>query len=728
MIRTTTLLAAVSLLAMTSSKAKAQTFIGRTTQPQVQNRLLDADALWAMGRMGAASVSVDGKNLVYNVSYYSTKQNKSHTVIYTNTVDGQHEQLLTTENASEYSPRFMPDGQHISYLAPDKKGDMQVWSMKPDGSDRVQLSDRKGGVDDYLFSPDGTKAILIISEPRGSQVTPDWRNQESVKKATGRVIDEAFFRHWDEYVTTTPQPFLYIYKEGKLTPATQSAILGDEPFECPMKPFGGVEQLAWSPDSKQIAYTCRKKTGRAAAVSTDSDIFLYDLATGKTKNLCKPADYVAPEVDYTLSLKDQAVNAPIKEGKDYNLGYDINPAFSPDGKYVAWQSMERDGYESDRNRLCIYELATGKKVYATEKFESNVDAFCWSENGKELYFVGTWHGTTHVYRTTPKGEVKQLTEGQYDYSSVQLCGKGGLLCTRQSMKEPAELFLVNRKDGKATQVTHENQAFIDAIDWGDVQPRWTKSVDGKDILSWIVTPPNFDPTKKYPTLLFCEGGPQSPVSQFWSYRWNLQIMAAHGYVVVCPNRRGLPGFGMEWLEEISTNYGGRCMQDLLSAIDDAAENLPYVDKDRLGCVGASFGGFSVYWMAGNHDHRFKCFIAHDGIYNLDQQYVETEEAWFTNWDLGGAPWRTDNEAVQRSYAASPHHFIKNWDAPILCIHGEKDYRIAYTQAMAAFNAARYQGVEAELLLFPDENHWVLKPQNGILWQTTFFRWLDRWLK
>lgn len=682
-----------------------------------------------MGRIGSASVAPDGQHITYNVSYYSVAQNKSHTVIYTLPTRGQNEQLLTSQTASELSPRYMPDGKHISFLAPDKQGKMQVWTMDTDGANRQQISDIQEGVDDYLFSPDGTKAILILSKPLGTQRQPTWRTSNNLKQSTGRVIDEVIFRHWDEYSETTPQPYLYIYKEGKLQPAEHSRILGDdEPFECPMKPFGGVEQLAWSPDSKQIAYTCRKKTGRDLASSTDSDIFLFDLSTGKTSNLCKPADYVSPTVDYTLSFKEQAVNAPLKEGKDYNLGYDTNPAFSPDGKYVAWQSMERDGYESDRNRLCVYELATGKKNYVTETFQSNVDAFCWDENSHELYFTGTWHGTTHVYRTDLNGQVKQLTNGQYDYTSVQLCGKDQLLCARQSMKEPTELFLVNRKNGKAQQLTRENQAFVDAIDWGDVQPRWTKSVDGKDILSWIVTPPNFDPAKKYPTLLFCEGGPQSPVSQFWSYRWNLQIMAAHGYVIVCPNRRGLPGFGMEWLEEISTNYGGRCMQDLLRAIDDAAQNLPYVDKDRLGCVGASFGGFSVYWMAGNHDHRFKCFIAHDGIYNLDQQYVETEEAWFTNWDLGGAPWRTDNEAVRRSYAASPHRFVQNWDTPILCIHGEKDYRIAYTQAIAAFNAARYRGVDAELLLFPDENHWVLKPQNGILWQTTFFRWIDRWLK
>ena len=509
-----------------------------------------------------------------------------------------------------------------------------------------------------------------------------------------------------------------------------------------MKPFGGMEQLCWSPDSRYVAYTCRKKTGRDYAVSTDSDIFLYDTETGTTTNLCKPAGYKATAYDYTRSLLHQRANDPNFEldsmllathclrnpaptHKDYNLGYDTNPAFSPDGKYVAWQSMERDGYESDRNRLCVYELKTGKKTYVTERFDSNVDAFTWAD-AKTLYFVGVWHGTTHVYSTNLKGEVSQITDGQYDYTSVALCGKQ-LLCGRQSMAEATELYLVNPKSKAVTQLTHENQYFRDAIDWGKVEPRWCKSVDGKDILSWIILPPHFDPNKKYPALLFCEGGPQSPVSQFWSYRWNMQIMAANGYVVVCPNRRGLPGFGQEWLEEISTNYTGRCMDDYKSAIDDAC-TLPYVDKDHLGCVGASFGGFSVYWLAGNHEGRFKAFIAHDGIYNLEAQYTETEEAWFTNWDLGGAPWLKDDATIQRTFQNSPHKFIDKWDTPILCIHGEKDYRIVSSQAMSAFNAARYRGVPAQLLIFPNENHWVLKPQNGILWQRTFFAWLDRWLK
>ena len=700
---------AAGLLSMAQKEAQAQTFIGRQ-KPKIENRTLTPELLWAMGRIGGSSVSPDAKQIAYNVSYYSVAENKSHTVIYTLNTDGTNEKLLTTQKGSELAPKYLKNGK-ITFLAADA-----------DGSARQQVSKGKRDIEDYIFSPDEKLVLVIHSVPYTGSIAA---KPADLPKTSGYVVNEAMYRHWDEWVEAIPQPFIYHFNGTELS-TDPIPVLGNEPFESPMKPFGGIEQLCWSPNSKCIAYTCRKKTGREYAISTDSDIYLYNIETGKTTNLCKPSTYKTPAYDFTRSLQHQAVNAPLKEGLDYNLGYDTNPSFSANGKYIAWQSMERDGYESDRNRLCVYELETGKKTYVTEQFDSNVDAYTWANDNKTLYFVGTWHGTTHVYSTNLKGQVKKITDGQYDYTDVALCGKK-LLCGRQSMKEAKEYFLVDVKKGNATQLTHENQYFRDNIDWGDVQPRTCKSVDGKDILSWIVLPPRFDANKKYPALLFCEGGPQSPVSQFWSYRWNMQIMAANGYIVVCPNRRGLPGFGQEWLEEISTNYTGRCMDDYKSAIDDACK-LPYVDKNRLGCVGASFGGFSVYWLAGNHDKRFKAFIAHDGIYNLEAQYTETEEAWFTNWDLGGAPWLKDDATIQRTFQNSPHKFIDKWDTPILCIHGEKDYRIVASQAMSAFNAARYRGVPAQLLIFPDENHWVLKPQNGILWQRTFFAWLDKWVK
>ena len=431
-------------------------------------------------------------------------------------------------------------------------------------------------------------------------------------------------------------------------------------------------------------------------------------------------------------MKTQAVN---HQSGDMNVGYDVNPRFSPDGKYIAWQSMAHNGYESDRNRLCVYDLRTGEKKYVAESFDSNVEDFCWAADSRTLYFLGIWHACVMVYQTNLDGQVKQLTDGWYDYGSVQLLGNEGkqLLVTRHSISHPDDLFAVTpakkAKTSKVVQLTDENKHIFDQLALAKVQERWVKTTDGKEEQVWIILPPHFDPAKKYPALLFCEGGPQSPVSQFWSYRWNFQIMAANDYVIVAPNRRGLPGYGSAWNEEISGDWTGQCMNDYLSAIDDAVANLPFVDKDRLGAVGASFGGFSVYYLAGHHDKRFKAFISHDGAFNLESMYTDTEEAWFSNWEYEDAYWNKDLTAnAKRTYENRPHKFVDKWDTPILCIHGEKDYRINANQGMGAFNAARLRGIPAELLIFPDENHWVLKPQNGILWQRTFFNWLDRWLK
>ncbi len=665
---------------------------------RIKDKKLTPEALWAMGRIGSSSVSPDGKQIAYTVSYYSVKENKSHTVIYVMNADGTNNLLLTTTADSEVEPAWIKGGSKIAFLSA-ASGSMQLWEMNPDGSERKQLSSYEGGIDGFKFSPDESKVLFIAQVKYGertSDLYPD------LDKASGKVINDLMYKHWDEWVESIPHPFVAAFDGNQVGTATD--ILKNEPYESPMKPFGGIEQLAWSNDSKQIAYTCRKKTGLEYSVSTDSDIYLYNTENGETRNLCK------------------------EDATDKNLGYDTNPKFSPDGKSIAWQSMERDGYESDRNRLCVMNLKSGVKTYVTEAFQSGVDDYCWAPDGKTLYFVGVWHATSMIHSTNLKGEVKQLTDGMYDYTSVAMLNNKQLLTKRHSISEADELFAVDlKKKNTVTRITKENDHIFSQLKMGKVEARWTKTVDGKDMLSWVVYPANFDPNKKYPTLLFCEGGPQSPVSQFWSYRWNLQIMAANDYIVIAPNRRGLPGFGMEWLEEISTNYGGHCMDDYLSAIDDIAKE-PYVDKDHLGCVGASFGGYSVYWLAGHHNKRFKAFIAHDGFFNMEQQYLETEELWFTNWDLGGAYWEKNNPAVQRSYANSPHLFVDKWDTPILCIHGEKDYRILASQGMAAFNAAKLRGVPAQLLIFPDENHWVLKPQNGILWQRTFFAWLDKWLK
>lgn len=703
--------------ALIATPAVAQQVIGKVS-PKLGSDLLTPEVLWSFGRIGSVNVSPNDNKAVYTVSYFSKEQNKSHSVLYAMTLSNKASKLLTASSYNERGGVFVNQGKSIIFLS-NASGSSQLWMMNADGSNRQQISHEKTDVNDFLVSPDNKKIIMIMDVPQHHSIQ---ENDKDLPKASGMVINDLMYKHWDHYVTTAPHP--YVADLNALGITNPIDLLAGEPYECSMEPFGGAEQLAWSPDSKQIVYTSRKKVGLKYAISTDSDIYLYDLTSRKTVNLCKPSDYKEPESTPTQSLQAQAVN---HQQSDFNVGYDQNPQFSPDGRYVAWLSMARDGYESDRSRLCVYELSTGKKQYVTESFESSVNDFLWSSNSKDIYFTGVWHGVANIYATNLKGSVKKLINDIADYSLVSLSPSNkGLIAKKHSMSQADELYEVGF-NGKVSQLTFENKAFYDQLTFGEVKERWVKTIDGKEEQCWVIYPPHFDPSKKYPTLLYCEGGPQSPISQFWSYRWNFQIMAAHGYIVIAPNRRGLPGYGMEWLEEISGDYTGLCMQDYLSAIDDIAKES-YVDKDHLGAVGASFGGFSVYWLAGHHEGRFKALIAHDGIFNTQQQYLETEEMWFANWDLGSAPWVKDNNQMKKAFAQSPHLFVDKWTAPILCIHGQRDFRIEYTQAESAFAAAKLRGIPAQMLLLPDENHWVLKPQNGILWQRTFFRWLDKWLK
>ncbi len=775
------------LFIMASCKQEQKPVITRS-DIKLQSDTLTPEALWAMGRIGSYAVSPDGQRTAYQVTYYSVEENRSNSVIYVKDIPapasskGGQKAGAQPSNDSEALPLtgkqdeglFLGPGSDPVWLSDSKlaftsKG--EIWSMNAKGKSRKQLTKTDGAVEGFLFSPDQNKVIIIKHVPYHDIIH---ERPADLPKSTGMVITDVMYRHWDHYVESIPHPFLCtVNNDGTIK--EECDILEGQPFECPMEPFGGIEQLAWSPDSKSIAFTCRTKTGLAYSISTDSDIFLLTVPEGSpegqstaslSKNLCKPGrvfgDAEALTVEPSKTLKDQAVNAP--ENLDNNPGYDLNPKFSPDGRYVAWLSMQRDGYEADRQRLCICDLATGEKRYVTESFDSNVDDFIWGPDSYTLYYIGVWQATVNLYRTSLDGQVAQLTNEQADWGSLQLVrptpnpsrnggekadaqlssdsealaltGERGegllLLMERHDFFHPADLYVVRVLDGspvEITQLTHENDHILSQLAPGSCEPRWCKTTDDKELLYWVIKPPHFDPSKKYPTLLFCEGGPQSPVSQFWSYRWNFYIMASQGYVIIAPNRRGLPGFGQEWLEEISGDWTGQCMNDYLSAIDDACDSLPYVDRNRLGAVGASFGGFSVYYLAGHHNKRFKCFIAHDGAFNLEAMYTETEENWFSNWEYDDAYWNRDRTAnADRTYKNSPHLFVDQWDTPILCIHGEKDYRINATQGMSAFNAARMRGIEAELLLYPDENHWVLKPQNGILWQRTYFNWLARWLK
>lgn len=661
---------------------------------RIKDGRMTPEALWAMGRIGGMNVSPDGKKVVYTVAYYSVPENKSNREVFVMNADGSDNKQITKTGFAENEAVWIKGGTKIAFLC-NESGSSQLWEMNPDGTDRKRLSDYDKDIEGFAFSPD-EKKVLFISQVKTVNSTAD--KYPDLDKATGVIITDLMYKHWDEWVTTVPHPFVADFDGESISNPVD--VMEGELFESPMKPFGGIEQLAWNTTSDKIAYTSRKKTGKEYAISTNSDIYVYDLNTKQTTNITEE-----------------------------NKGYDTNPTYSPDGKSIAWLSMERDGYEADQNRLMVMNLETGEKTFVSKDFDSNVDSYCWSADCERIYFTGVWHGESQVYQIdlANGNKITPLTEGMYDYASVALLGDK-LIAQRHSMSMGDEIYSIDLTgDHTVTQLTFENKHIYDQLTMGKVEERWMKTTDGKQMLTWVIYPPQFDPKKKYPTLLFCEGGPQSPVSQFWSYRWNFQIMAANDYIIVAPNRRGLPGFGLEWNEAVSGDYGGQCMKDYFTAIDEVAKE-PYVNKDRLGCVGASFGGFSVYWLAGHHDKRFKAFIAHDGIFNMEMQYLETEEMWFANWDMGGAYWEKQNATAQRTFANSPHKFVDKWDTPILCIHGEKDYRILANQGMAAFNAAVLRGVPAELLIYPDENHWVLKPQNGVLWQRTFFEWLDMWLK
>jgi dipeptidyl aminopeptidase/acylaminoacyl peptidase len=685
------LVSATLIFAVNNAIAQNDNIIGKPDLKITSDRMTP-EVLWAFGRVSGQEVSPDGKTVMYGVSYYSIDQNKGNRELYSVDINGDNVKQLTHSLKSEFNAVWRPDGKKIGFLT-SEGGTVQLWEMNPDGNDRTQISNIKGGITGFKYSPDQTKILYTKEVPIKNKFADLY---DGLPQASGRLMDDLMYRHWDHWVDSYSHVFYADYDGVKVW--NDKDILNDEPYHSPLSPFGGIEQIDWSADSKSIAYTCKKLTGKAATLSTNSDIYIYDTETGKTENMT--------------------------EG---NMGFDVAPLYSPDGNYIAWESMERDGYESDQNRLFVYNTRTGEKIYASEGFDQNVGSLLWAEDSKSIYFTSDWHGTFQIYKyDIEAGSIKKLTEGMHDYRSVALANDK-LIATRCSMSMPTELYSVDPKNGNAEQITFTNKDLLGKITMGKVEERWMKTHDGKDMLTMIIYPPHFDANKKYPALLYCKGGPQGPLSQNFHYRWNYQLMAANDYIIVAPNRRGVSGFGQAWQEQISGDYHGKSMQDYLTAIDEMAKE-PFIDENRLGAVGASAGGYAVFYLAGNHKKRFKAFIAHDGIFNEEAQYLETEEMWFENWDKGGSFWDKDNKVAKEAYDHSPHKYIQNWDTPILIIHGELDYRIAYTQGMTAFNGAVLRDVPAEFLYFPDENHWVLKPQNGILWQRTFFNWLDKWLK
>lgn len=659
---------------------------------KLSSDLMTPEVLWSFGRISGYEVSPDNKKILYGITYYSVPENKGNRDLFVINTDGADNKQITKTAKSEYNATWSMDGSKIMFMSAES-GSMQLWQIDPDGNNRKQVSDIEGGISGYKFSPD-MKKIVFAKEVKVDKDISDLH--PDLDKANARVISDHMYRHWDSWVDSYSHLFIADFDGERLSALYD--IMESEPYDSPVKPFGGMEEICWSPDGKELAYTSRKKKGIEYTFSTNSDIYIYNLEAKTTVN--------------------------ISEGM---MGYDKVPVYSPDGKKIAWESMERDGYEADKVRLIVYDIESKTKKDYSKEFDQNAHGLTWSPDAAKIYFTSEWHGRTQLYELDPENEkFRTITKGDHNYMGFALAGDK-LIGEKQSMSSPTELFSVDITSGEEKQLTFENKAILDQLSLGKVEERWIKTTDGKQMLVWVIYPSNFDPTKKYPALLYCQGGPQSMVSQFFSYRWNFQMMAANGYIIVAPNRRGLPGFGQEWNEQISGDYGGQNMKDYLSAIDEVSKE-PFVNKNKLGAVGASYGGFSVLWLAGNHNKRFKAFIAHDGIFNFEAMYLETEEMWFVDWDLGGPYWDKNNKVAQRSYANSPHKFVDKWDTPIMIVHGAKDFRIAETQSMAAFNAALIRKIPAKFVYFPEENHWVLGPQNSILWQREFFGWLDTYLK
>jgi len=653
-----------------------------------QKPVYTPELLWQLGRVSEAVLSPDGTQILFGITYFNIEQNKGNRELYVMPSKGGDYLQLTQTEFSEQNALWRPDGKKIGYLAPTN-GDMQIWEMDSDGSDAKPISNIEGGVESFLYAPTGNRILFTQSvkmDHNALDLYPD------LPKANAMIFDDLMYRHWNDW---TDYSYSHIFVANYPDFKNITDIMEDERCASPIPNNGGLEQICFSPDGNFIAYTSKKKTGKDFAISTNSDIYLYDIVSKTTKNISAP-----------------------------NPGYDIDPIFSPDGNTIFWSSMETDGFESDLKRIFGYDFKKGVTTNYSTNFGESASDFAFSKDGKKLYFISGIKATYQIFELDiATKKFKQLTEGRHDYQSISL-QNDVLIGTRVSMEKPADIFNISLSTGAQTQLTFINDERLKNIASLTVEEHWVETTDGKQMLVWVILPPNFDPNKIYPAILYCQGGPQSAVSQFFSYRWNFQMMASRGYVIVAPNRRGLPSFGKEWNDQISLDYGGQNMKDYLSAIDKIAKE-PYIDETKLGCVGASYGGFSVYWLAGNHKKRFKTFIAHCGMFNLESFYGSTEEMFFVNHDLGGAYWENHSP---HSYSFSPHRFAGNWDTPILVIHGGKDFRIPYAEGMQAFNIAQLQSIPSRFLFFPEETHFVLKPQNAILWHREFMGWLDKWLK
>ena len=656
------------------------------------------EVMWKMGRIGAQTLSADGSKLVYALTEYNLAENRGVTTLWLRDMATGETKRLTDYNSSNHSAQWLNES-NIAFLS-NRSGSSQVWAMDINTLATRQLTTLAKDVEGFGIAGDHAFYVqrVEVAKLKGSN------KYEDMDKSKVRIYDDLMVRHWDYWDDGS---YLHIfaadYKDGKI--AEGKDIIGaDKAYDAPLAPYFDNAEIRLSPDGTQLAYTCKPLTGTEYALSTDSDIFLYDFATEATRNLSKEA---------------------AEAGADAFVGYDKYPVFSPDGTKIAFRSQRRPGNEADQQRLWVFDLKTNKCDYITRGQDYCVTEVAWDGNDA-MYFVLPWRGTHQVAHIDLAGNMKHITRGNHDINAFTFAG-GKIVANMNTICKAVELYDVNLESGELTQLTDVNREIYDNIKFGEVQERWITTTDGKQMLTWVILPPDFDPTKKYPTLLYCQGGPQSTVSQFWSYRWNFQLMAAEGYVIVAPNRRGCPSFGQEWTDQISGDYSGQNIRDYLAAIDEVSKE-PWVDTDKRGCVGASYGGYSTYYLAGVHEGRFKAFIAHCGIFNFESMYGHTEELFFVTNDYGGAYWEKDNAVAQRSYANSPHKNVDKWDSPIMIITGERDYRIPYSQSLEAFTAARVQGIDARLVSFENEAHQVFQPQNSVVWNREFFSWLNKYLK